>query len=211
MATTSSTRRSRDSAHRQILEAACRRIATAGIDGVRIAHIAADAGVSTALVHYHFATRDALLAEALEHSFDRTADTRTTGRPAEPATHAARVALMVEECLPADDDRRVDWALWVELWPRAMRHPALRPVAERLYARYHAWLAEGIEAGVAAGEFVGCDVAAVADRTLALIDGLSVRALAGDGAVTLERIRDEVGASLARDLGLAAPVRVQVD
>ena len=38
--------------------------------------------------------------------------------------------------------------LWVELWLRAVRHPELRPVAEELYARLHAWFADEIAAGV---------------------------------------------------------------
>ncbi|MGO9821047.1 MAG: TetR family transcriptional regulator, partial [Solirubrobacteraceae bacterium] len=42
-------------ARERILGAAARRIASEGIDGVRIARIAIDAGVSTSLVHYHFA------------------------------------------------------------------------------------------------------------------------------------------------------------
>ena len=42
-------------ARERILAAAVRRIASEGIDGVRIARIAMDAGVSTSLVHYHFA------------------------------------------------------------------------------------------------------------------------------------------------------------
>ena len=50
----------------RILDAAVNRIAADGIDAVRIARIAMDAGVSTALVHYHFETREALLAEALD-------------------------------------------------------------------------------------------------------------------------------------------------
>ena len=196
----------RDSARERIAAAACRRIASEGVEGVRIAHIAADAGVSTALVHYHFATRDALLTEALELAFDGTADARATSADEPAASHADRLAAMVEACLPLPGERRTEWALWVELWPRAMRDPALRAVAERLYARYHAWLAEAVQAGVAAGEFVPCDVDAVVDRALALIDGLSVRVLVGDRAVTVERIREEVGAALARDLGLRAPV-----
>ena len=53
------------SARERILDAAVLRIASDGIDAVRIARIAMDARVSTALVHYHFATREALLAEAL--------------------------------------------------------------------------------------------------------------------------------------------------
>jgi len=55
----------------RILDAAIERIAGDGIDGVRIARIAMDAGVSTALVHYHFRTREVLLAETLDYAFDQ--------------------------------------------------------------------------------------------------------------------------------------------
>ncbi len=34
------------------------------------------AGVSASLLHYHFASRDSLLAEALEHSGDRAGAAR---------------------------------------------------------------------------------------------------------------------------------------
>ena len=60
----------------RILAAAVGQIAREGIDGVRIARIAMEAGVSTAIVHYHFETREALLAEALEYSYARAGDVR---------------------------------------------------------------------------------------------------------------------------------------
>src|SRR3954452_14336932 len=88
---------------RRILDAAVRRIAGEGIDDVRIARIAMDAGVSTALVHYHFDTRETLLGEALEYSFEHAGDVRI-GEEEElvedVGTHAARIAIMVEQCLP---------------------------------------------------------------------------------------------------------------
>jgi hypothetical protein len=75
-----------------------------------------------------------------------------------------------------------------------------------------AWFAQEIAAGVAEGEFERCDVEDVADRTLALIDGLGVRALIGDPAMPLERARAVAAAALARDLGvgerLTEPVTV---
>ena len=43
---------------------------------MRIARIAMDAGVSTSLVHYHFETREALLEQALEYSFELAGDVR---------------------------------------------------------------------------------------------------------------------------------------
>ena len=63
-------------ARERILAAAVERIASDGIDDVRIARIAMDAGVSTSLVHYHFETRDALLEQALEYSFELAGDGR---------------------------------------------------------------------------------------------------------------------------------------
>lgn len=168
----------------RILDAAINRIAADGIDDVRIARIAMDAGVSTALVHYHFSTREALLAEALVHSFDRAGDTRTEG--------PQRLKEMIEQCLPLPGEQEQDWVLWVELWLRAVRHPELRPTAAQLYARMHTWFKEAIEE-----ELPDADAGATADRLLALIDGYGVRALLGDPAMPLERAREEVWAGLA--------------
>ena len=64
----------RASARARILDAAVKLIAREGINDVRIARIAMEAGVSPSLLHYHFASRDALLAEALEHSYELAGD-----------------------------------------------------------------------------------------------------------------------------------------
>ena len=175
----------------RILDAAVARIAGDGIDAVRIARIAMDAGVSTALVHYHFATREALLAEALEYSFEHAADTRTvdTGE----LSSVERLRDMIEQCLPLPGAQERDWVLWVELWLRAVRHPELRPTAANLYARMHTWFVEALE------EF-DCDADRVADRILALLDGYGVRALLGDPDMPIERAREEIWLVLEQDL-----------
>ena len=161
-----------------------------------------DAGVSTSLVHYHFASREALLAEALDYSYMHAGDVRiATGEPP-PSIHAERLQSMIDQCLPTTPALREDWVLWVELWLRAVRHPELRPVAEELYARLHAWFADEIAAGVDGGEFERCDADEVADRALALIDGFGVRNLIGDsrrsrssgrGARSSRRWRQDLG------------------
>jgi AcrR family transcriptional regulator len=192
------------SARERILAAAVGQIAREGIDGVRIARIATEARVSPALVHYHFATRDALLAEALDYSYARAGDARISRGELPTASHAARLQSMVEQCLPTTPSLEQDWVLWVELWLRAVRSPELRPVAEELYARLHAWFAHEIAAGVADGEFARCDPDEVADRALALLDGYGIRTLIGDPAIPLERARRNVSGALARELGLGA-------
>jgi AcrR family transcriptional regulator len=182
------------SARQRILDAAVRRIAREGIDDVRIARIAMDAGVSAGLLHYHFASRDALLAEALEHSYERAGDARIAVAEDEPAP--ARLRAMIDQCLPLPGALRDDWVLWVELWLRAARDPELRPIAARLYARLHEWFAATIrELDVEAPE-------RLTDRVLALIDGYGIRALCEDPEMPVERAREEVWAAIAPELHL---------
>ena len=192
----------RRSARERILAAAVRQIAVEGIDGVRIARIAMDAGVSTSLVHYHFANRDALLAEAIDYSYAHAGDARISTGELPVSSRAERLQLMIDQCLPHSEALREDWVLWVELWLRAARVPELRPVAEELYARLHTWFADEITAGVDSGEFQRCDPDEVTDRVLALLDGYGVRTLIGDSAIPLQRARRAVSSALARDLGL---------
>jgi AcrR family transcriptional regulator len=170
---------------------------------VRIARIATEAGVSTGLVHYHFASRDALLEEAIEHSYERAGDQRLAAAAADGQGAADRLRAMIDQCLPGDRSLRDDWVLWVELWLRSARDPALRPTAARLYARLHAWFAEAIAVGIAGGELSDCDVERVSDRLLALIDGYGIRVLAGDPQMAIERARAEIWAAIAGDFGLA--------
>jgi AcrR family transcriptional regulator len=187
-------------ARERILAAAVERIASDGIDDVRIARIAMDAGVSTSLVHYHFETREALLEEALEYSFELAGDVRIGEGEGEAPDHRHRLAAMVDQCLPYPGMLERDFILWVELWLRASRHPELRPTASRLYARMHEWFREEIVDGVEGGEFRSTDPDRLADRLLALLDGFGIRVLVGD--LSIERARAETWAMLAAELGL---------
>lgn len=195
----------RPPARDRILAAAVRRIAREGIDEVRIAKIAMDAGVSSSLVHYHFATREALLAEALEYSYAEAGDVRISAEELPMSSHLDRLRSMIDQCLPTSPSLEEDWVLWVELWLRAVRHPELRPVAEKLYGRMRHWFAAEIAAGVKDGEFSPCYPDEVADRLLALIDGFGIRTLIGDSSVPLERARKTITAALARELRLDLP------
>lgn len=189
-------------ARERILAAAVERIASDGIDELRIARVAMDAGVSTSLVHYHFETREALLAEALEYSYELAGDVRLGEGEGEFADHAERLAAMVDQFLPYPGLLERDWILWVELWLRAVRHPELRPTAARLYARMREWLAAAIAAGIEAGQFREVEPERLADRLMALADGYGVRVLIGD--LEMEWARREILADLARELGLPA-------
>jgi AcrR family transcriptional regulator len=183
----------RENARTRILEAAVRLIARDGLDEARMARIAMAAGVSPSLLHYHFETRDALLAEALEHSYETAGDERIAAAEDAP-TPAVRLQRMIDQCLPNPGKLRDDWILWVELWLHAGRRPELRQTSAQLYARMHEWFAETVQ------ELGAQDVKRTTDRLRALIDGYGVRALAGDPEMPLERARAEIWAAIEPDL-----------
>jgi AcrR family transcriptional regulator len=199
------------SARERILHAACELIAERGIGGARIAQIAKAAGVSTALVHYHFQTREVLLAETLDYAFDlasavrlRPAGENGDGTNGIGDSAAKRLADVVEQSLPTTDPGRREWKLWAELWLGAARDPALRPIAAQMYTRYRTWIAAAIAEGIAAGEFAPVDPGDTADLAMALIDGLGLRVLLGDPSMPLDQARERIGEILARELRIPA-------
>jgi AcrR family transcriptional regulator len=188
-------------ARERILAAAVDRIASDGIDDMRIARVATQAGVSTSLVHYHFETREALLAEALEYSYELTGDVRIGEGEGEAADHVERLAGLMDQFLPYPGHLQKDWILYVELWLRAVRYPELRPTGVRLYGRMRDWIADAIAAGIDDGAFRGdADAGRSADRFIALADGYGVRVLIGD--LDIAYARREVWAGIAGELGL---------
>jgi len=65
------------SAKDRITAAACSIVQGAGLATVTVGQVAVRAGVSSALVHYHFATKDRLLAAAAARLAERRADARS--------------------------------------------------------------------------------------------------------------------------------------
>jgi len=192
--------RAASDARERILDAACDVIAEQGIDDVRIARIATLAGVSPPLVHYHFATRAALLGEALEHSFELLGDLRTTSAD-DGWTAGRRLGWMIDQSLPFPGMGDREWGLWLELWRQAARREELRTVAARLYERYEEWIAEVVDDGIAAGEFVTDDPQAVVQRLIAAIDGVGLRVLVDDPRMGLAHARRLVVEQVAAQLG----------
>src|SRR3954447_23779026 len=84
-------KRKRDAAatREAILEAATRRFADQGYERAGVREIAADAGVTAALVNRYFGSKERLFAEAIERALDM--GHLPSGRRANLADHLARV------------------------------------------------------------------------------------------------------------------------
>ncbi|MEV7603641.1 TetR/AcrR family transcriptional regulator [Kitasatospora sp. NPDC089797] len=162
-----------------ILQAATRVIARRGVRGLRMGELAAEAGVSTALIYYHFHDRAGVLRQTLEYISDRadhyTADDQPPdGRVRDPRADLEQVLLLE---LQDTTEVRENSTAWGELRATAVFEPDLR---QDLARSTHTWvhdvaelLAHADPAGTAPAH------AAAAERLTALVEGLSVRWLSG--------------------------------
>ncbi len=172
----------------QVLRAARACIVAQGYERVTVRDVAAAAGVSTGTVVHYFGDKDSVLEAAL---LGKVQDTGLALRAALAGASSARERLerLVEASLPASDEVRDEWRLWLTFWGEATRNERLRAVSERQHRRWTAFLARIIADGVAAGEFAPVEVDAAAAQLAALVDGLAVQAALGNPGLDAARMR----------------------
>ena len=172
----------------QVLSAARTCIVTQGYERVTMRDIAETAGVSTGTVVHYFQDKETVLEAAL---LDKITDTGITFRAALAGAHSARERLerLVDASLPATEEVRDEWRLWLTFWGEATRNERLRVVSERQHQRWTRFLARIVREGIATGEFAQLDADMVAPQIAAVIDGLAVQATLGNPAISPERMR----------------------
>jgi len=178
--------------HQEILEAAARVITDRGLAETRISDIADRCGVSPGLILYYFESKDRLLVETLTYANDMyyLAQARDLRRLSSARERFERlVDLSVPGLLP-DYERLEEWALWIEIWVRALRDPAVARERETLDRRWRQSIADIIRSGREAGEFPeGSDADELGIEIGALIDGLAVQVLTSDTQVSPQAMK----------------------
>jgi AcrR family transcriptional regulator len=176
-------------------------VARDGWHGVRMSAVAREAGVSKALVHYYFSTRQALLRAAFSDSEDR-ANSRAEAELALLSDSAQRLERY--HLLYLDDENvfSENRALWSEVWAGMRLDPELRPDVERRYRQWLTRVAELVEEAYADRPHPPARAAEdVALRLSALLDG--VESLLVLGLITAEKARAHVRESIAGELRTA--------
>jgi AcrR family transcriptional regulator len=195
--------------HQEILDAAARVITDRGLAETRISDIADRCGVSPGLILYYFGSKDRLLLEALISANDQfyLRLSREMRRMTSAREQLQRlVDLSVPGLLP-EYERLDEWALWVEIWVRALRDPALAKEREVLDRRWRQSIADIVRHGRATGEFPeGPDADELGLQIGALIDGLAVPVMMNDPALPPGRMQASCMRVAARLIGFEPSV-----
>ncbi|MFF5207039.1 TetR/AcrR family transcriptional regulator [Streptosporangium sp. NPDC000396] len=184
-----------------LLRTACDVIALQGFGHTRTADIAQAAGVSQALLFYHFETKDKLFAQAFAYAAERDLEGLTkleesSGSPLE------RLRALLKIYSPVG--RSKSWALWIDAWAESMRNAELEEMSRRIDLRWKQALRTIIEEGVEAGDFSCPDPDGSTWRIVSLIDGLSTQATVHRRVLTRARLAELVRTATAGELGLPA-------
>lgn len=182
----------------EILVATVEEIEATGMATLRVADVAARLGVSTGLVFYHFATKDALLAAALEFAVARELDVLDANLASgQSVTDGLR--RVIASYAPSGNAQ--GWPLWIDAWGMALRVPAIHQAMRTLDARWLAVMEAAVREGVARGEFSCADPAASIGRVGAALDGFAVAAVVYRRASPAQ-LRTWLRDALAAELGL---------
>jgi AcrR family transcriptional regulator len=193
------TRRSAEVRLDALLRTAIDVIVERGLANTRTADVAAAAGVSQALVFYHFASKDQLLAQAFAYAAEQDL-ARLDAVLAGPGTPREKFRKLVKIYAPVA--RSKSWAIWIDGWSQALRQPEFEKLSRKLDLRWKEVLTELITAGVADGSFTCPDPTGAAWRILCLIDGIAVQMTVHPKVVSKTAVGEWIDLAAAREVGV---------
>lgn len=161
-----------------VLAAAMDTIAERGLDGLTMAGLGRQVGMSSGHLLYYFRTKDELLLRTLEWSEGRLGAQRSA-LLSRPGTARERLDGYVDVYVP-DGPRDPHWTLWLEVWNRSQGADAdARARQAAIEGAWHRDLVAILAEGVSRGEFRAVDPDRFATRMRALLDGFSVHVAVG--------------------------------
>jgi len=176
-----------------VLAAVMATVAERGLDGLTMAGLGREVGMSSGHLLYYFRTKDELLLQTLEWSENRLGERRRL-LLSRPETVRERLDAYIGLYLPAGH-RDPHWTLWVEVWNRSRdAGDEARARQAAIEGAWHRDLVALLAEGGARGEFRRVDAEHFATRLRALLDGFSVHVVVGlpgtSRAQVLERVRE---------------------
>jgi len=192
-------RRTMEVRQEEILQATVAEISDRGLANVRVSDVAGRLGISSALVYYHFATKERLISAAYQYAAaeDMAGLERLAGAGG-PAVDRLRAILRFS--LPAGSS--MSWELWIDAWSAALRWDEVRRTSRAMDRRWKEKVAQVIADGVASGEFVCPEPQAAAWRLTALIDGLAIQIVSNRSAIRRGDVARWVAAAAGAEVGV---------
>lgn len=160
----------------EILTTTLAQIRQRGLSSVRTSDVAKALDVSEGLIHYHFVSRERLVAEAYDLFTQMSYENlqQVIESVEDPLEKLSR---LMSVYLP--DPEQDEWALWIQAWAAALHESHMVATLRHQDFIWRQTVEETIAEGVSAGVFTTADPAASAWRITAMIDGIGAQVTSG--------------------------------
>ena len=178
----------------ELVELTAQEIARNGLDHLTLRDVARSGGWSTGMVSHYFRDKRALLQATFrsraEHAGRLVLDLVEGGRPPLDA--------FVEAVLPLDEERLLNWQVWLAFWGSAIGDPELSAAQQARHDSFHADLVSALVAEREAGRLRrDLDLDHEAMRMIMVLDGIALQVVFSPGRWPPEAQRAMVAEHLA--------------
>ena len=156
----------------ELVEMTAREIARVGLERVTLRDVARVGGWTTGIVSHYFVDKRALLTATFR--------SRATlaGRTAAALIEAGATPLeaFVDAVLPLDEDRLLNWQVWLAFWGTAVGDPELSEAQRQRHEHFQHDLEQALRVEREHGRLApGRDLAHEARRLITVLDGVAVQ------------------------------------
>lgn len=185
----------------RLIAAARRTISRRGFSATRVADIAAEANVSPATIHYYFNTKDEILVRALLWAGEQLLPPIVGDAGSDDAI--TLIVRYIERTIPYPGVQRDEYLLEIDLWSNVRLYPELLPAWEDYEEQWLAHVTDLVALGIRTGAFKSqVPAAELAERLVALTDGLSAQAAINALRMPPQRVRELILRFASEQLGV---------
>lgn len=183
-----------------ILQAALDVVCEHHISGTTTRKIAAQAGVSPALVHYYFPTKRDVFMALVDYLIDFYSKNHASWVYNSAMKPHEKLMIMVSKQVEYIT-RRKEYFVIFDFWVHAVNDPELREKVKEMFDDWAHWNRLIVDEGIESGDFDPANAHVIPNLLISLISGAAIQYLLNDQVFDLHAHFDEIYRLLIRMLG----------
>jgi TetR/AcrR family transcriptional regulator, regulator of cefoperazone and chloramphenicol sensitivity len=179
---------------KELILAAFDHIANRGFEGLRVHDVAAQVGINNATLHYYFPSKEDLIKGVVDYMIEKFSTSYVVGSAGEEAPNAWKEMLgELEDARHNFRDARDRLVVFIELFIRSLRDPAIAKIFKKLDENWRGYLVGLIERGIRQGVFrAELDSEVTATMVMIQIKGFGFQMLGESDPAIADKVFDQL-------------------